>query len=33
MAAEPNEGKTYLYVVRLAAYLLILLAIVNKNRR
>jgi hypothetical protein len=33
MAVEPNEGKTYLYVVRLAAYLLILLAIVNKNRR
>jgi hypothetical protein len=29
---DPSEGETYLYWVRLAAYLLILIAIVNKNR-
>jgi ABC-type Na+ efflux pump permease subunit len=32
LAHEPSEGETYLYWVRLAAYLLILVAIVNKNR-
>jgi hypothetical protein len=30
---DPNEGDTYLYWVRLAAYLIILVAIVDKNRR
>ena len=30
---DPIEGETYLYWVRLAAYLLILVAIINKNRR
>jgi hypothetical protein len=32
LAHDPSEGETYLYWVRLAAYLLILIAIVNKNR-
>ena len=30
---DPSEGETYLYWMRLAAYLLILAAIVDKNRR
>jgi hypothetical protein len=30
---RPNEGHPSLYVVRLLAFLLILAAIVNKNRR
>jgi hypothetical protein len=33
LSHEPKEGETYLYWVRLAAYLLILVAIANKNRR
>jgi hypothetical protein len=32
LAHDPSEGETSLYWVRLAAYLLILLAIANKNR-
>jgi len=32
LAHEPSEGETYWYWLRLAAYLLILVAIVNKNR-
>jgi hypothetical protein len=30
---EPSEGETYLYWVRFAAFLLILVAIADKNRR
>jgi hypothetical protein len=30
---EPNEGETYLYWVRLVAFVIILAAIVDKNRR
>ena len=30
---EPTEGETYLYWMRLVAYLTILAAIVDKNRR
>ncbi len=33
LSHEPTEGQTYLYWTRLAAYLLILAAIANKNRR
>jgi hypothetical protein len=33
LAHDPSEGETYLYWLRLAAYLLILVAIVDKNRR
>ena len=33
MSHEPSEGYTYLYWVRLAAFILILIAIVDKNRR
>ena len=29
---ETDEGRTYVYLVRLAAFVLILLAIVDKNR-
>jgi hypothetical protein len=29
---ETNEARTYVYLVRLAAFLLILIAIVDKNR-
>jgi uncharacterized membrane protein HdeD (DUF308 family) len=29
---RPNEGNEYIYIVRLVSYLLILLAIINKNR-
>ena len=32
LALDPNEEQTYLYWIRLAAYLLILTAIVDKNR-
>lgn len=30
---DPTEGDTYWYLVRLAAYVLILVAIVDKNRQ
>jgi hypothetical protein len=33
LAHDPSEGETYLYWVRLVAYLLILVAIIDKNRR
>jgi hypothetical protein len=33
VAHDPTEGETYLYWVRLAAYVIILVAIVDKNRR
>lgn len=33
LSHEPSEGQTYLYWIRLSAYLLILVAIANKNRR
>jgi hypothetical protein len=33
MSKEQLEGETYLYWIRLAAFLLILLAIADKNRR
>jgi hypothetical protein len=29
---RPHEGNEYVYIVRLVSYLLILLAIINKNR-
>jgi hypothetical protein len=32
IARDPAESETYLYWVRLAAYVLILIAIVDKNR-
>ena len=33
LSHDPSEGDTFLYWLRLAAYLLILVAIVDKNRR
>ncbi|HKR85907.1 MAG TPA: DUF5985 family protein [Terriglobales bacterium] len=30
---QPNEGSTWIYLVRFFAFLLILVGIVNKNRR
>jgi Family of unknown function (DUF5985) len=33
LSHEPSEGETYLYWVRLVAFLLILVAIADKNRR
>ena len=33
IAHDPAEGETYLYWMRFAAYLLILIAIVDKNRQ
>jgi len=33
LSQEPTEGQTYFYWVRLAAFVLILIAIVDKNRR
>lgn len=33
LSQESNEAQTYLYWIRLAAFLLILVAIVDKNRR
>jgi hypothetical protein len=33
LSSAPNEGQTFWYWVRLAAFLLILLAIADKNRR
>ncbi len=33
VAHDPTEGETYLYWLRLAAYLLILAAIIDKNRQ
>jgi len=33
LSHDPSEGETYLYWVRLVAYLLIIAAIVDKNRR
>jgi hypothetical protein len=33
LSSEPREGHTYWYWVRLVAFLLILLAIADKNRR
>ena len=33
LANEPSEGETYLYWIRLVAFLIILAAIVDKNRR
>lgn len=33
MLAVEDEGRTYLYVVRFFAFLLILIAIVDKNRK
>jgi hypothetical protein len=33
LSHEPSEGETYLYWVRLIAFLLILVAIADKNRR
>jgi hypothetical protein len=32
LSSKPNEGAPFFYLVRLFAYLLILVAIVNKNR-
>jgi hypothetical protein len=29
---RPNEGNAYVYIVRLVSYVLILMAIINKNR-
>jgi hypothetical protein len=31
--SDSNEGQTYLYWVRLAAFVLILISIIDKNRR
>ncbi len=33
LAHEPIEGQTYLYWIRLVGFLLILVAIIDKNRR
>jgi hypothetical protein len=33
LAHEPIEGQTYWYWARLAAFLLILIAVIDKNRR
>jgi hypothetical protein len=32
LVAEPHEGRTWFFVVRLLAYLLILAAVLDKNR-
>jgi hypothetical protein len=32
LVAEPEEGRTFFYLLRLCAFLLILLAVIDKNR-